>query len=136
MHPATVRRMIREGRLPAQKDSRKRWTTTKSIIVKWFLVGIKLQKLQREKLQMATKIMSEEVGSKLKPGLVTGPGRRIVCEHCKGWGEIAIRFGAKPTPCPHCQGGYRHVQGSANVRPNHASQLEPERAAKGDDGGG
>ena len=127
IHPVTVRRMIRDGRLPAEKDSRKRWMTTKSILEKWMLQGMKLQKLQREERQWAANLMSEEVAPKLKPRLVTGPGREIACEHCKGWGKTYLKIGTEPQPCPHCEGGYRRAQGSANMPRNHASQLKPER---------
>ena len=67
MHPTTVRRMIRDGRLPAEKDSRKRWRTTKAILEKWMLRGMKLQALQREERQRATKFMSEEVAAGYGP---------------------------------------------------------------------
>ena len=95
MHSTTVRRMIRDGRLPAEKDSRKRWRTTKSILERWMLRGMKLQKVQREERQRAVKFMSEKVAA-----------------------------------------GYGPAQGTANVHPNRASQLEPDQVAKGDDGGG
>ena len=67
MHPTTVRRMIRDGRLPAEKDSRKRWRTTKNILEKWMLRGMKLQALQREERQRATKFMSEKVAAGYGP---------------------------------------------------------------------
>ncbi len=67
LHPVTVRRMICDGRLPAEKDSRKRWRTTKSILEKWMLRGMKLQKVQREERQRATKFMSEEVAAGYGP---------------------------------------------------------------------
>ncbi len=67
LHPVTVRRMIRDGRLPAEKDSRKRWRTTKAILEKWMLRGMKLQKVQREERQRAAKIMSEKVAAGYGP---------------------------------------------------------------------
>ena len=95
LHAATVRRMIRGGRLPAEKDSRRRWRTTKNILEKWMLRGMKLQALQREERQRAAHLIREKVAA-----------------------------------------GYGPAQRSTTVHPNHDSQLEPDQAAKGDDGRG
>ncbi len=131
LHPVTVRRMMRDGRLPAQKDSRKRWMTTKSILEKWMLQVMKLQKMKRDQRRAQGQSWSPPRAG-LKPSdSVPASGmkgaNRKVCPHCKGWGEITTKIGVEPTPCPHCEGGHRHVQGSATVHPNHTPQLEPER---------
>ena len=132
MHPSTVRRMIRDGRLPAQKDSRKRWMTTKSILEKWMLQVMKLQKMKRDQRQVQGQSWPPPRAGPKPSDSVPASGmkgaNRKKCPHCKGWGEIPTKMGAIPTPCPHCVDGHRRVQGSATVSPNHAPQLDPERS--------
>ena len=142
LHPVTVRRMIREGRLPAIKDFRKRWMTTKSILEKWILLKIQEDREQRKQQQEeqrrwpppGTKIMTGEEAAGLRPGPRNGEtgepreGAALdVCPHCKGWGMVRARMGTEPQPCPHCEGGYKRPSSSAVTHPDYAAQLEPER---------
>ncbi len=48
VHPKTMNRWLNEGRLPATKDSRNRWMTTRRLIEMWLVKGIKQERQQRD----------------------------------------------------------------------------------------
>ena len=51
-HPSTVAKMMRQGCLPATRDGRKRWMTTRRLLDVWILEGVRLdleRRTQRHK---------------------------------------------------------------------------------------
>jgi len=46
VHRSTAYKWLERGRIPARKDGRTRWVTTRTIIDKWILEGAKIQREQ------------------------------------------------------------------------------------------
>lgn len=44
VHRSTAYKWLERGRIPARKDGRTRWVTTRTLIDKWILEGAKIQR--------------------------------------------------------------------------------------------
>ena len=49
VHRSTAYKWLERGRIPARKDGRTRWVTTRTLIGKWILEGAKIQREQGTK---------------------------------------------------------------------------------------